>query len=288
MRRWPRSSRCWAAARAPARSSTLTCGARRPGAGRRRPWAAAAGGARRRRGCRGRRRRRARRPWRRRGRGRCRCLSRGEQGQGEPGLGEGVGDGGQEVGGHPVAERLGQAVGEQQADRAGRALGERPRGRVRADVAELVGDLEHLGPQLVGELVRAGERVGHGHATDTDPVGDRLQRHSCHLLSHSSRHNEARHRGRGGGGRLSRLQRGADQRAAGLSDLRRRTCRRARARTAGPCRRATRERRPEPCAPGRRRLPWHRVGDDRRVRHRAVGAVGREQVGGEQAPGSRM
>ena len=56
-----------------------------------------------------------------------------------------------------------------------------PRGRVGPGVAEPLGGLEHLPPQLGGELVRPVVGVRDRRARDAQGVGDRLQRHPlCH------------------------------------------------------------------------------------------------------------
>ena len=56
-----------------------------------------------------------------------------------------------------------------------------------AVAAELGGGGEDAGPQLGGELVGAGEGVGHRHPADADAIGDRLQGHPGHDLDPAPR-----------------------------------------------------------------------------------------------------
>ena len=87
----------------------------------------------------------------------------------------------QEADGAGIGERVGQALGEHQADGPTEPRPQPPRGRVGPGVAEPLGGLEHLPPQLGGELVRPVVGVRDRRARDAQGVGDRLQRHPlCH------------------------------------------------------------------------------------------------------------
>ena len=106
---------------------------------------------------------------------------RGQQRQRQSGLGQLVGNGGEEPRRHLIGEGVRQRVGEQHANGARGATREGSGRRVRSDVAELGCSVEDALAQLHGELIRAREGVGHRHPADAEPVGDRLQCHPRHL-----------------------------------------------------------------------------------------------------------
>jgi hypothetical protein len=85
-----------------------------------------------------------------------------------------------------VAERVGQALGEEHADRAGAAGAQGPAGRVGPRVAQLGGEREHALAQRRVQLVGPVERVGGGGARDPERVGEGLERHPAAVaLSHA-------------------------------------------------------------------------------------------------------
>ena len=93
-----------------------------------------------------------------------------------------VGDGAEERRGHLVGEGVAQRLGQQHSDRTGGTACQRSCRRVGPGVAELLGGGENSAAQIGRQLVRSRERIRHSHATDPDPISDRLQRHSRHPM----------------------------------------------------------------------------------------------------------
>ena len=83
-----------------------------------------------------------------------------------------------------VAERVGEALGEEDADRTRATRAQGPTGRVGPRVAELGREREHALTQCRVQLVGPVERVRRRGAGDAEPVGEGLQRHP---VSHGRR-----------------------------------------------------------------------------------------------------
>ena len=95
-----------------------------------------------------------------------------------------IGEAAQGGDGGGVAERVGEALGEEDADRAGATGAQGPTGRVGPRVAELGREREDALAQGRVQLVGPVERVRRRGAGDAEPVGEGLQRHP---VSHGRR-----------------------------------------------------------------------------------------------------